>query len=143
MRDDLAPRESDPDIREVADALVGQLDCSDELSAWALVQTQDGLAFMILLIRDGSVPPRILFGAHRSGERSLPDRIVLDGLDCSAVARGLAGALGRAVQRGEASTGSRLRLIATGTPTEGPRDVDCQGVLTGAIGTGASRTNIS
>ncbi len=143
MTEDPTLRGADPDIQAVADALVDRLDAGDELSAWALVETSEGLTFMILLIRDGSGPARILFGAHRSGERSLPDRIVLDDLASEAVAHGVARALGRAVQRGEAPAGSRLRLVSTGTPTHGPQSAELDPMPAGAIATGPSRTAIS
>lgn len=143
MTDDLAPRGADPHARTAADALIDRLGDRDELSAWALVETPDGRAFMILLIRDGSAPPRILFGAHQTGERSLPDRIILDDLDPDSVADAIAQAHARAVQRGEAAPGSRLRLVSTGTPTEGPRDVDLDRVPTARISLARSNTGVS
>jgi len=143
MADDLALRGADSDIQAVADALADRLAGTDELSAWALVEASDGFSFMILLIRDESAPPRILFGAHRSGERSLPDRVVLEDLDRETVMRGVATALGRAVQRGEAAPGSRLRLVSTGTPSDGPRDVGPDRAHAGAVDARPSPTGVS
>lgn len=122
MTHDLAPCGVDSQFLAVADGLVERLARGDDLSAWALVESSDGRTFMVLLIHDGAGPPRILFGSHRSGQRSLPDRIAVDDLDRDTVARAVATAHARAVLRGESEAGGRLRLVSTGTPSDGPED---------------------
>lgn len=143
MTHDLTSHKADSHVVAVADALIDHLHGGDEQAAWALVKSSDGRAFMTLLIRDGAGPPRILFGLHESGERSLPDRIVLDDLDRDTVARAISTAYGRAVRRRESVPGSLLQLVSTGTPTDGPRDAEIDRVATTRLHVGRSRAGMS
>lgn len=133
MMDDADLRSADPQIRNVAATLLGRLGSSDDLSVWALLSSSSGSQFMVLLIDDGSGGPRVLFGIHRPGERSLPDRVDLDDLEPESVVDALATAYRRAVQRGDEPDGCDLELESLGTPSEGRVDDDIDRAPTARI----------